>query len=142
MLTDTAAKVNDLICMMLETSQVHLPWWKVRSRCYVYMSATLLSSAGPWRNDTEALHNLWQRHLHRQRVMQQQQQQSSAGGSGKQQMVQVMVVQPGDELAIGTQLPNPRELAVELQKGSDRELAAKMVDEASSRDAAYRPSSS
>ncbi len=100
-----------------------------------------MSSAGPWRNDTEALHTLWQRHLHRQRVMQQQQQ-SSAGAPGKQQVVQVMVVQPGDELAIGTQLPCPRELAVELQKGSDREVAAKVVDEASSRDAAGQPSSS
>ena len=100
-----------------------------------------VSSAGPWRNDTEALHTLWQRHLHRQRVMQQQQQ-SSAGASGKQQVVQVMVVQPGDELAIGTQLPCPRELAVELQKGSDREVAAKVVDAASSRDAASQPSSS
>ena len=72
----------------------------------------------------------------------QQQQQSSAGAPGKQQVVQVMVVQPGDELAIGTQLPCPRELAVELQKGSDREIAAKVVDEASSRDAAGQPSSS
>ena len=126
--------------MVLETSLLQLHWVNVRTWCQVYRSDSLLSSAGPW-DDTEALHTLWQRHLHRQRVMQQQQQ-SSAGASGKQQMVQVMVVQPGDELAIGTQLPCPRELAKELQKGSDREVAAKMVDEASSRDAAGRPSSS
>ena len=127
--------------MVLEISQLQLHAVKVKTWCKVYMNETLLRSAGPWRNDTEALHTLWQRHLHRQRVMQQQQQQSSAGGSGKQQMVQVMVVQPGDELAIGTQLPCPKELAAELQKGSDREVAAKMVDEASSRDAAGQSSS-
>ena len=71
-----------------------------------------------------------------------QQHQHAAEGAGKEKPIQVMVVQPGDEFAIGTQLSTDKQAAADFRGVSDQEAAAKAVDEASSRDAARQTSSS
>ena len=86
------------------------------------------------------LHAIWQQHMHQQSL---QQQESSADGAVKDERIQVMVMQPGNEIAIGTQLPDPKQLeGADLRKLSYQEAATKHVDEASARDASRRMSSS
>lgn len=86
------------------------------------------------------LHAIWQQHMHQQSL---QQQESSADGAGKEERIQVMVVQPGNEVAIGTQLPDPKQLEeADVRKLSYQEAATKHVDEASARDASRQMSSS
>jgi hypothetical protein len=86
----------------------------------------------------------WQQHMQMEALQQQnQQQQHTADGGGKETPVQVMVLQPGNEFAIGTQLSTDTQAAIEFRRGVlDREIAAKAVDEASSREAAQQTSSS
>ena len=87
------------------------------------------------------LHTIWQQHLHQQSL--QQQQESSAEGAEKHNRIQVMVVQPGNEVAIGTQVPDPKQPEqTDLRALSHKEAAAKLVDEASARDACHQMSSS
>ena len=74
-------------------------------------------------------------------AMQQQHQHQQHAAEGKEKPVQVMVVQPGNEFAIGTQLSNDKRPAADFRDISDQEVAAKLVDEASSRDAARQTSS-
>lgn len=106
---------------------------EVHTRCSAQMVA------GSSRNDTEAVHTLWRQHWRQQLN---QQPRTSEGGPDKEQRIQVMVVQPGNEVVIGTQLSlNSKRPATERKKPSDQEAAAKLVDEACSRDAAHQASS-
>ena len=101
--------------------------------------AVLCSCAGNFESGNVNLHAIWQQHLHQQSL----QQESSADGALKVERIQVMVVQPGNEVAIGTQLPDPKEAEqADLGKLSHQEAAGKLVDEASARDASCQMSSS
>lgn len=100
----------------------------------------LRSCAGNLESGNVNLHAIWQQHLHQQSL---QQQESSAEGAGKDERIQVMVVQPGNEVAIGMQLPDPKQPEqADLSKLSHQEAAGKLVDEASARDASHQMSSS
>ena len=98
------------------------------------------AAAGNLESGDVNLHAIWQQHMQQQSL---QQQESSADGVGKEERIQVMVMQPGNEVAIGMQLPNPKQLeGADLRKLSYQEAATKHVDEASARDASHRMSSS
>ena len=67
--------------------------------------------------------------------------QASTAGAAKDPRVQVMVVQPGNEVAIGMQIPDPEQAERADLKGlSHGAAAAKLVEEASARDAARQRS--
>ena len=84
------------------------------------------------------MQTLWHQYSQQHGPQQQQQQQSSTGNSEKDHKIQVMVVQPDNEFAIGTQLSDSGQPARDFKGSSDREMAAKLVDEAAARDASQR----
>ena len=114
----------------------------LRDRAWYQNRALPCFLAGNLESGNVDLHTIWQQHLHQQ-SLQQQQESSAEGAEMKHNRVQVMVVQPGNEVAIGTQVPDPKQTEQsDLRTLSHKEAATKLVDEASARDASHQMSSS
>lgn len=96
-------------------------------------------SAGNLESGNVSMQTLWHQYSQQHGPQQQQQQQQSSTGDSKtDHKIQVMVVQPDNEFAIGTQLSDSGQPARDFKGSSDREMAAKLVDEAAARDASQR----